>query len=128
MTGYEECIQLFRTQSSDESPEFTKYLPLMKKFVLDPNENAREKALDAIFAFVESANIAGKSVNDVTAGLISKCLNGRSKMRERAFDICLMYIEIEKHVEIEEELIKGLENKQPKIVQACLELLRKGLS
>lgn len=128
MTGYEECIQLFRTQSSDESPEFTKYLPLMKKFVLDPNENAREKALDAIFAFVESANIAGKSVNDVTAGLINKCLNGRSKMRERAFDICLMYIEIEKHVEIEEELIKGLENKQPKIVQACLELLRKGLS
>lgn len=49
-------------------------------------------------------------------------------MRERAFDICLMYIEIEKQTEIEEELVKGLENKQPKIVQACLELLRKGLA
>ena len=64
----------------------------------------------------------------MAAGLISKCLNGRSKMRERTFDICLMYIEIEKQVEIQEELIKGLEHKQPKIVQACLELLRKGLS
>ena len=62
MTGYEECVQVFRTQSSDESPEFTKYAHLMKKFVLDPNENAREKALDAIFAFVEEANIAGKLV------------------------------------------------------------------
>ncbi len=49
-------------------------------------------------------------------------------MKERAFDILLMYIEIEKQVEIEDELVKGLENKQPKIVQACLELLRKGLS
>lgn len=49
-------------------------------------------------------------------------------MKERAFDVLLMYIEIEKHLEIEEELIKGLDNKQPKIVQACLELLRKGLA
>ena len=49
-------------------------------------------------------------------------------MKERAFDILLMYIEIEKQVEIEEELVKGLENKQPKIVQACLEILRRGLA
>jgi cytoskeleton-associated protein 5 len=49
-------------------------------------------------------------------------------MKERAFEILLMYIEIEKQVEIEDELVKGLENKQPKIVQACLELLRKGLN
>ena len=48
-------------------------------------------------------------------------------MKERAFDILLMYIEIEKQVEIEEELVKGLENKQPKIVQASLELLRRAL-
>mgnify|MGYP006897134235 CR=1 FL=1 len=32
----------------------------MKKFVIDPNENAREKALDAVLAFVEEANIASK--------------------------------------------------------------------
>ena len=69
-----------------------------------------------------------RTVNEVGSGLIGKCLNGRAKMKERAFEILLMYIEIEKQVEIEEELVKGLENKQPKIVQACLELLRKGLS
>ncbi len=147
MTGYEECVKLFRTQSSDQSPEFNKYVSLMKKFVIDPNENAREKALDAVFAFVEEANIAGRweeiffllqilgfilfkfrTVNEVASGLIAKCLNTRLKMKERSYDILLMYIEIEKQIEIEDELVKGLENKQPKIVQACLELLRKGLS
>ncbi|CAF2100921.1 unnamed protein product [Rotaria magnacalcarata] len=128
MTGYEECVKLFRTQPSDQSPEFNKYVNLMKKFVIDSNENAREKALDAVFAFVEEANVAGKVVNDVASGLIAKCLNSRSKMRERGFEILLMYIEIEKQIEIEDELVKGLENKQPKIVQACLEILRKGLS
>ncbi len=143
MIGYEECVKIFRTQTSDQSPEFNKYLNLLKKFVIDPNENAREKALDAVFAFVEEANLAGKwgsiffckslifvlrTANEVASGLIAKCFNTRSKMKERAFEILLMYIEIEKQVEIEEELVKGLENKQPKIVQACLELLRKGLS
>ncbi|CAF1153386.1 unnamed protein product [Rotaria sordida] len=128
MTGYEECVKLFRTQNSDQSPEFNKYVNLMKKFVIDSNENAREKALDAVFAFVEEANIAGKTVNDVASGLITKCLNSRLKMKERAYEILLMYIEIEKQIEIEDELVKGLENKQPKIVQACLEILRKGLS
>ncbi|CAF4685746.1 unnamed protein product [Rotaria sp. Silwood2] len=128
MTGYEECAKLFRTQNSDQSPEFNKYVNLIKKFVIDSNENAREKALDAVFAFVEEANIAGKTVNDVASGLIGKCLNARLKMKERACEILLMYIEIEKQIEIEDELVKGLENKQPKIVQACLEILRKGLS
>ena len=66
MTGYEECVKLFRTQDSDKSPEFSKYLGLVKKFVIDPNENAREKALDAIFAFVEEAQVAGKYVFDAS--------------------------------------------------------------
>ena len=60
MTGYEECIKLFRTQDSDKSPEFGKYLGLVKKFVVDANENAREKALEAILVFVEEAHVAGK--------------------------------------------------------------------
>jgi hypothetical protein len=69
-----------------------------------------------------------RTVGEVAPGLIGKCLNGRQKMKERAFDILLMYVEIERQADIEEELVKSLENKQPKIVQACLELLRKGLS
>ena len=58
---------------------------------------------------------------------MTKCLSGRPKIKERAYDILLTYIEIDKNAEIEEELIKGLENKQPKIVQASAELLRRAL-
>lgn len=39
-----------------------------------------------------------------------------------------MYIEAEKNEIVQEELIKGLENKQPKIVQACIEILRMSIN
>ena len=69
-----------------------------------------------------------RTTGDIVPILVSKCLGGRPKIRERTSDILLMYIEIDQNIEIEEELVKGLENKQPKIVQACLELLRRALS
>lgn len=75
MTGYEECVKLFRKQDSDKSPEFSKYLGLVKKFVIDPNENAREKALEAIFAFVEEAQVAGKCVARGLHGILNFSLN-----------------------------------------------------
>jgi cytoskeleton-associated protein 5 len=48
--------------------------------------------------------------------------------RERAFEIILMYIEAEKQEILTDELIKWFENKQPKIVQGCLEVLRRGMN
>lgn len=38
-----------------------------------------------------------------------------------------MYIEIEKAEVVQDELLKGLDNKNPKIVVACIETLRKAL-
>ncbi|PKU35108.1 cytoskeleton-associated protein 5 [Limosa lapponica baueri] len=38
-----------------------------------------------------------------------------------------MYIEIEKGEAVQEELLKGLDNKNPKIIVACIETLRKAL-
>ncbi len=35
-----------------------------------------------------------------------------------------MYIEAEKQEQVQEELIKGMESKQPKVVQSCLEIYR----
>lgn len=57
-------------------------------------------------------------------GIVAKCMNALPKIREKAIEVILMYIEAEKQEIVQEELIKGLENKQPKIVQACLEVLR----
>ena len=67
------------------------------------------------------------TIGDIVPTLMNKCLSGRPKIKERASDILLMYIEIDKNAEIEDEFIKGLETKQPKIVQASLELLRRAL-
>lgn len=39
-----------------------------------------------------------------------------------------MYVEIEKGESVQEELLKGLDNKNPKIIVACIETLRKALS
>lgn len=104
------------------------YLGLVKKFVVDSNEVAKEKALEAVLAFVENIPAAAKTVGEVMPGIINKCLNGRPKTREKAIEIILMYIEAEKQEIVQEELIKGLDNKQPKIVQACLEILRRAIN
>ncbi|GIY61305.1 protein mini spindles [Caerostris extrusa] len=61
-------------------------------------------------------------------GLVSKCFSSpRTKTRELALEITLMYIEIEKQEAVSEELIKGLENKSPKVVSACIVALRESL-
>ncbi|KFM68160.1 Cytoskeleton-associated protein 5, partial [Stegodyphus mimosarum] len=105
-----------------------KYLGLLKKFVIDSNAVAQEKGLAAVLAFIENAACSSKTVNDVMSGLISKCFSSpRAKTRELALEIVLMYIEIEKQDIVLEELVKGLENKSPKVVSACIMALRESL-
>jgi cytoskeleton-associated protein 5 len=128
MQGYEECCKLFRLCDDPKNPVYLNYLGLVKKFVVDSNEVAKDKGLEAVLAFVENVPAAAKTVGEVLPGLINKCLNGKLKTKEKAFDIILMYIEAEKQEIVQEELIKGLDNKQPKIVQACLEILRRAIS
>jgi cytoskeleton-associated protein 5 len=103
-------------------------LGLVKKFVIDNNEAAKDKGLDAVYAYVENIPVAAKSVGEVMPGLISKCFNGREKTKNRAFEIVLMYIEAEKQEVVSEELIKGFDNKQPKVVSACLKILRRAMN
>ena len=128
MEGYEECCKLFRLADDPKNPMYLNYLGLVKKFVIDSNEVAKEKGLEAVLAFIENIPAAAKSVGEVMPGLINKCLNGRVKTREKAIEIIMMYIEAEKQEIVQEELIKGLDNKQPKIVQACLEILRRAIN
>lgn len=62
------------------------------------------------------------------SGVVTKVFNQpKARAKELGTDICLMYIEIEKAEIVQDELLKGLENKNPKIVVACIEVLRKAL-
>lgn len=101
----------------------------MKKFVIDSNAAAQEKGLAATLAFVDYCPQAGKYVENIIAGIASKCLtSNRAKTKELANDIVMMCIEIEKQDVVVEELIKALDQKTPKNVAATIAMLRKCLN
>ncbi|KAM3609134.1 uncharacterized protein V6R79_010019 [Siganus canaliculatus] len=129
LNGYEEALKLFQRISDEKSPEWGKYLGLIKKFVTDSNAVAQLKGLEAALAFVENAHVAGKTTGEVVSGVVTKVFNQpKARAKELGTDICLMYIEIEKAEVVQDELLKGLDNKNPKIVVTCIEALRKALS
>ncbi|CAO1409163.1 unnamed protein product [Diamesa serratosioi] len=119
--GYEEAARIFRTIDDEKSPEWNKFLGLMKKFVVDSNALAQEKGLEATLLFVENCGHAGKTVGEVMSGIVTKCMGApKAKTKDLAVQIALMYIEIEKHENVVEELIKGFDHKNPKIVALCV--------
>nr|XP_010302844.1 PREDICTED: cytoskeleton-associated protein 5 isoform X2 [Balearica regulorum gibbericeps] len=129
LNGYEEALKLFQKIDDEKSPEWSKYLGLIKKFVTDSNAVAQLKGLEAALAYVENAHVAGKTTGEVASGVVNKVFNQpKARAKELGLDICLMYIEIEKGETVQEELLKGLDNKNPKIIVACIETLRKALS
>ncbi|XP_032674241.1 protein mini spindles isoform X2 [Odontomachus brunneus] len=122
--GYEECVKTFQCIDDEKSTEWNKYVGFIKKFVGDSNAAAQEKGLEATLAFVENAAVAGKIVGEVMSGIVSKCIAApKTKTKELAVQITLMYIEIEKHEAVQEELLRGTEAKNPKIVSACIATL-----
>ncbi|XP_023289884.1 protein mini spindles isoform X2 [Orussus abietinus] len=122
--GYEECTKTFRRIDDEKSPEWNKFIGLVKKFVVDSNAVAQEKGLEATLAFVENAAAASKTVSDVMSGIVTKCIAApKAKTKDLAVQITLMYIEIEKQDAVQEELLKGTEAKNPKIVSACISAL-----
>ncbi|XP_068017627.1 cytoskeleton-associated protein 5 isoform X3 [Melanerpes formicivorus] len=129
LNGYEEALKLFQKLDDEKSPEWSKYLGLIKKFVTDSNAVAQLKGLEAALAYIENAHVAGKTTGEVASGVVNKVFNQpKARAKELGVDICLMYIEIEKGEAVQEELLKGLDNKNPKIIVACIETLRKALS
>uniref|UniRef100_A0A182YB26 TOG domain-containing protein n=1 Tax=Anopheles stephensi TaxID=30069 RepID=A0A182YB26_ANOST len=116
--GYEEAAKLFRTIDDEKSPEWNKYLGLIKKFVIDSNAVAQEKGLETALVFVENSGNAGKTVGEVMGGIVTKCIGApKTKTKELAVQITL----ISKRQEtVLEELLKGTEQKNPKIVAACV--------
>ncbi|XP_070686907.1 cytoskeleton-associated protein 5 [Pempheris klunzingeri] len=129
LNGYEEALKLFQRIEDEKSPEWGKYLGQIRKFVTDSNAVAQLKGLEAALAFIENAHVAGKATGEVVAGVVTKVFNQpKARAKELGTDICLMYFEIEKAEVVQDELLKGLDNKNPKIVVACIETLRKALS
>lgn len=119
--GYEEAAKIFREIDDEKSPEWMKFVGLIKKMVVDSNAMAQEKGLEAALIFVENCGHAGKTVGDVMSGIVQKCIAApKTKTKDLSVQVTLMYIEIEKYEAVLEELVKGMEHKNPKIVSACV--------
>lgn len=126
--GYEEAAKIFRAIDDEKSPEWNKFLGLIKKFVVDSNALAQEKGLEAALVFVENCGFAGKTVGDVMNGIVTKCLGApKAKTKDLGMQVALMYVEIEKHEAVIDELIKGFEQKNPKILLACVSTVLQAL-
>ncbi|KAH7979345.1 hypothetical protein HPB49_009121 [Dermacentor silvarum] len=128
LSGYEDAINLFGSVTDPKGPEFQKFLPLIKNFVTDSNAVSQEKGLAAVLSFVENAQPANRICGDVLTGLVAKCIAApKQKTRELAQEIIYMYVEIEKQEVVVEELVKALDNKNPKIVSGCVATFRECL-
>jgi hypothetical protein len=55
------------------------------------------------------------------SNIVTKCLAApKTKTKELSLQIILMYVEIERHEAVMEELIKVFDHKNPKVVSACI--------
>ncbi|XP_064144258.1 cytoskeleton-associated protein 5 isoform X3 [Loxodonta africana] len=59
LSGYEEALKIFQKIKDEKSPEWSKYLGLIKKFVTDSNAVVQLKGLEAALVYVENAHVAG---------------------------------------------------------------------
>ena len=97
--------------------------------MIDANAAAQEKGLAAVLVFVDYSPNAGKYVESILPGIITKCLtSSKAKTKELAFDIIFKCVEIDKQDITLEELIKGLDQKVPKNVAAVIRSIRECLS
>jgi len=55
------------------------------------------------------------------SNIVSKCLAApKTKTKELSQQVVLMYVEIEKQDQVMDELIKGFDHKNPKVVAASI--------
>ena len=118
--GYEEAGKLFG-QWDEDDPKWKNYAPLAKKMVNDSNAVALEKGLECCLVFAENCKTAPKTAGEVIDGVVAKCVAApKTKTKELASQLVLMYCEIEAQEKVIEQLLGGLGNKNPKVVSGCV--------
>ncbi|GBP43034.1 Protein mini spindles [Eumeta japonica] len=99
-----------------------------KNNVEETDSSDSSSGLEAALVFVENCGHAGKTVGEVMSGIVAKCIAApKTKTKDLALQVTLMYVEIEKHDIVQEELMKGMEQKNPKVVSACIQALNTAL-
>jgi len=117
-------MKLFKDCEPNDQ-DFEKYIDLFKTyFTNDSNEVARDKALEAVIEFLQTAEIAYKCISDILTGIFSKCLSGKEKSIKNSIKIIQLCVDHEQQLTVQEKLIEGLGNKTPKIIQISIIALK----
>uniref|UniRef100_A0A674AWE4 Cytoskeleton associated protein 5 n=1 Tax=Salmo trutta TaxID=8032 RepID=A0A674AWE4_SALTR len=102
LNGYEEALKLFNRIEDEKSPEWGKYLGLLKKFVTDSNAVAQLKGLEAALAYIKNAHVAGNEFGSkiITLKPVVKVLPKQFESREKAVrdEAKLLAVEIYKWI------------------------------
>jgi len=85
VSGYEEASKLFARWDGDDTNQWKKFAPVVKKFVADSNAVAQEKGLEAALAYAENCDGAAKQAADIVDGLVTKCFGApKAKTKDLA--------------------------------------------
>jgi len=88
---------------------------------VDGHASAQEKGLEAALIYLENSSLGPRLVGDMMSGVIAKCLTStRARVKELGVSIVMMCVEIEKQEMVQDELTKGMDLKNPKVVAACI--------
>jgi len=69
-----------------------------------------------------------RCAHEVIQGVVQKCLSAtKQKTKDSGKEIIMLYIEAEKQDVVVEDVIEGWANKNPKVVAACVNVLREAL-
>ncbi|CAL8111536.1 unnamed protein product [Orchesella dallaii] len=124
VSAYDELIKIFQKIYEDKHPDWSKYGHWIRKFPTDSNAAAQEKGLEVTLLYLQRAGCAGKIVAEVMSGVVSKCITAsKVKTKELSAEIVMTCVEIERQEQVQEELSKGMEQKNPKVVAGCISFL-----
>ena len=127
--GYEDAAKAFEITPDESDPTFRPFLydpGLWKGAVADSNVAAQQDGINALCAFLKYGGLEAckRSRNSTITPIIEKGLSStRAATKQSALEALLLYIELDKSDPIIDDLLPGLNNKQPKIIAATLAAL-----
>ncbi|CAI2189255.1 12155_t:CDS:10, partial [Funneliformis geosporum] len=121
--AYEELTKLFT--NSDSESDFRPYEGLMKNIATDSNAVAQETGLTTLTAFVDNAPNPLRARASIIPAVVDKGFgSSRSGTKSKALELILLYIEVDIPDPIVEDVLAGLNAKQPKLVTTAVHVLK----
>ncbi|KAG9290927.1 hypothetical protein G9A89_011077 [Geosiphon pyriformis] len=123
--AYEELTKKFSKADPSNDDEFRPFDGFMKNIATDANAVAQETGLTTLLAFVENAPNPTRSRGSVIPAVVDKSFgSARAGTKNKAVELILLYIEVDTPDPVVEDVLIGLNAKQPKLVATTVFALK----